>query len=207
MSERFIMSRSTIRLKRACKIFLLGCLFLVCVSPAKASATSKALQLERKIADLTLLRQQLEDRSNQSADICAALAAQQKALEDEIHFLVKNEKIENFEAADKNLRIHYNMILLGSVMAYSQQLNNKILEYRVGQDKLTYLQKLAQDDIKMIAALDDLRIDALMTQISLVINEYLPDAHIIQLVPEAIEPLAPRTVWKMLQSKKNQGNG
>ena len=174
---------------------------LACLAPAVAGANLKTEQLEQKIADLALLYQQLEDRSQQAAAIRSALAAQRKTLETEIYFLMKSEKIDSYEQADKNLRIHYNVELLGSNLAYSTVLEEKIKEYEIGRDKLAYLQKLAQDDIKMIAALDNLKIDALMTQISLVINRYLPDAHVIQLDPDAIAPVKPRTVWQQVVAK------
>ena len=174
---------------------------LACLAPAVADANLKTEQLEQKIADLALLYQQLEDRSQQAAAIRSALAAQRKTLETEIYFLMKSEKIDSYEQADKNLRIHYNVELLGSILAYSTVLEEKIKEYEIGRDKLAYLQKLAQDDIKMIAALDNLKIDALMTQISLVINRYLPDAHVIQLDPDAIAPVKPRTVWQQVVAK------
>jgi hypothetical protein len=50
----------------------------------------------------------------------------------------------------------------------------------------------------MITTLNDLQIDALTTQISLVINRYLPEAHVIQIDPIRIEPFPPKQVWEKL---------
>jgi hypothetical protein len=60
------------------------------------------------------------------------------------------------------------------------------------------LQQLAGDDIKMMGALNDFEIDALTTQISLVINKYLGEAHIIQIDPEKINRSTPQTVWEAI---------
>ena len=112
--------------------------------------------------------------------------------------LVKSEDIKNFKQADKNLRIHYNLELLGSLEAYIQELESKIRFYTTGCDKLIYLSELATDDIKMISTLNDLQIDALTTQISLVVNRYLPEAHVIQIDPIRIEPVPPERIWAKL---------
>jgi hypothetical protein len=48
----------------------------------------------------------------------------------------------------------------------------------------------------MISTVSDLKIDALTTQISLVINRYLPDAHTIQIDPQQVALISAEQVWQ-----------
>ena len=174
-------------------ILLLALLFIFAPS---AWANPKVSELQRKIADLNLLHQQLIDRAHQAESARSALLTQTQELVAEITVLVRSDGIRTYRQAQNNLRIHYNLMLLGTLEAYMQALESKLRLYQTGSDKLRYLSQLADDDIKMITTLNDLQIDALTTQISLVINRYLPEAHVIQIDPVRIEPLPPEQVWE-----------
>lgn len=170
----------------------------VLLVPALAWANPKVETLKQKIADINLLHQQLSDRSRQVQSARDALMTQKQELTNEIAVLMKSDDISSYRQAENNLRIHYNLSLLGILEAYMQTLETKLRLYQTGCDKLSYLSVLADDDIKMITTLNDLEIDALTTQISLVINRYLPEAHVIQIDPVRIEPVPPEQVWKRL---------
>lgn len=166
------------------------------------SANSKAEELQRKIADIGLLKQQLEDRQQQAEAVLASLMVQRNELLSEVRLLQRSLNFKSYQQAMQYKRAYYNIELLRIIMAYSNEFTNKIRLYQTGQDKLTYLQQLADDDIKMIGALNDFEIDALTTQISLVISKYLGEAHIIQIDPEKIKPSAPETVWETMVRNK-----
>jgi len=161
-----------------------------------AWANPKAAELEQKIADIDLLLQQLEDRSAQVKSIREGLAAQQKALAAEIQVVLKSFGIKNLAQAERHLRLHYNLELLRTVHTYMDELDAKLLGYQTGHDRLSYLRQLAEDDIKMVTTLNDLKIDALTTQISLVINRYLPEAHTIQIDPQHLSLTTIDQVWE-----------
>ena len=165
-------------------------------------ANPKCRELKQKIADIALLHEQLGDRSRQAQAAHDALMAQQDTLAAEINILVKSLKINSFAEAQQNLRVHYDIELLRSIFAYITFLDDKILFYRIGRDKLNYLHDSALDDIEMMRALDDLKIDALTTQISLVINQYLPEAHAIQIAPGANALPSPEQVWDRVTRAK-----
>lgn len=174
---------------------LLAAFFLV---PALVWANPKIETLKRKIADINLLHQQLSDRGLQAQAARDALMTQKQELVAEITVLMKGDEIRTYRQAENNLRIHYNLSLLGILEAYIQTLESKLRLYQTACDKLSYLSTLADDDIKMITTLNDLEIDALTTQISLVVNRYLPEAHVVQIDPVRIEPHSPEQVWKSL---------
>jgi hypothetical protein len=162
---------------------------------APVQANPMLAELERKIADLTLLHQQLGDRMAQAQAIRAALNEQQTELTSEIRVLVKKHNVETLQHAGPHLRLRYNIELLRTILTYMDELDDKIQSYQSGRERLSYLRGLAEDDIRMIAALNNLKIDALTTQISLVINRYLPEAHIIQIDPQRVHPISAQEVW------------
>jgi hypothetical protein len=76
------------------------------------------------------------------------------------------------------------------------KLDSKLSFYQSGRERLGYLRKLAEDDIRMITTLSDLKIDALTTQISLMITRYLPEAHVIQIDPQEVPLTSLEQAWK-----------
>jgi len=165
-----------------------------------ASANIKIDELNQKIADIALLHQQLVDRSEQVTAIRSALLNQKNSLTAEISILAKSLKITNYSDAQNQLRIRYNLKLLRSITAYLDELDIKSLFYQNGRNKMKYLQKLAEDDVKMISTINDLKIEALVTQISLVVNHYLPQAHVIQIDNDHIIKPTAKTIWQEIMA-------
>ena len=189
------------RLGHLLSIILLG--FSICLGgPAIgvdcALANPKAAELEQKIADINLLLQQLKDRSAKVKSIRHALGKQHDALVSEIQIVRKSLGIKSIKQARRHQRLHYNLDLLRTIYTYMDELDAKLLLLQTGHDRLEYLRQLAEDDIRMITTLNDLKIDALTTQISLVINRYLPEAHTIQIDPQHLPLLTVQQVWDRL---------
>jgi predicted peptidase len=169
----------------------------------EVQADTSLVEMQRKIADITLLKKQLGDRQQQAESALEALLKHRNDLLAEVRVLISSFKIKTLEDAQQNLRLRYDMELLGTIAAYRQAFESKISLYQTGQEKLVYLQQLAQDDTKMVAALNDFQVDALATQISLVINQYINEAHNIQIDAQTIEPVPPQKIWKNITDAKN----
>lgn len=182
---------------RLCQIsFMTLWVLLIPAIGAQADAdNSKVQELQRKIADIGLIKQQLEDRREQAETLLAALAVQKKELVTELRLLHKSLNIRSYKKIKNNKRVKYNIKLLQTIDAYNRELSKKIRMYHSGYNKLSYLLESAEDDIQMINTLHDFEVDALTTQISLVINKYLSEAHIIQIDPEKIKLSSPETIW------------
>lgn len=162
---------------------------------AQSSGPDKAQQLKQKIEDIKLLRQQLQDRNQKAESILNELLALRNEIVSEVRILVKSLNIKSLEQARKHHRMHYNIELLRYVVAYIDEFDSKVRLYRTGIDKLTYLHQLAADDIRMVSTLSDFRIDALATQISLMINRYMPEAHTIRIDPRHVLNASDQSVW------------
>jgi nitrogen regulatory protein PII-like uncharacterized protein len=164
-------------------------------SAAQSPGPDKAQQLKQKIEDIKLLKQQLQDRSQKADSVLNELLALRNEIVSEVRILVKSLNIKNLEQARKHHRMHYNIELLRFIVAYIDEFDSKVRLYRTGIDKLTYLHQLAADDIRMVSTLSDFRIDALTTQISLVINRYMPEAHTIRIDPRHVLNASDQSVW------------
>ncbi len=175
--------------------FAIACLLAFSTPAALASESSKPDELQRKIADIALLKQQLADRKAHAAAIQATLLKQQDDLVAEVRLLQKSFGFKSYQQAKKFDRARHNIGLLQTIIAYNRLFAEKIKIYQTGHDKLNYLQQLAEDDIKMIRTMNDFEIDALTTQISLVINRYLREAHVIQIDQKHMELVPPEKVW------------
>ena len=193
-------------INRLVSVFILLTLCLGTMPPiapaAQMPAATKAQQLKQKIADITLLQQQLQDRSKKAEYILDELLVQRNDLVSEIRILVKSLNIQSLEQARRHHRIHYNIELLRLLVAYIGEFDTKVHFYRTGFDKLTYLHQLANDDIRMVSTLSDFQIDALTTQISLVINRYMPEAHTIQIDPRHVLKASDQSVWEAIVKGK-----
>jgi hypothetical protein len=196
-----IMGNNKWDLKTLVMLILFGLLFVLATG-SKAEAKAGTEDLQRKIADITLLKQQLGDRRQQAEDALEALLKQQDEFMAEARLLIKSLKIKSIQEAQKNLRLHYGIELLRIIRAYSQAFESKIRFYQTGRDKLTYLLQLAQDDIKMVTTLSGFEIDALTTQISLVVNQYLGQAHNIQIAPPNMDAISAESIWESIMAAR-----
>lgn len=171
-------------------------LWLTAMAWSPAAANVKKAELEQKIADIALLQNQLRDRMQQSQAILDALNEQQNLVTGEIQVLVRSLNIKTLAKAKDHLRLRSNLELLRMIHAYMDELDAKLSFYQSGRERLGYLRKLAEDDIRMISTLSDLKIDALTTQISLMITRYLPEAHVIQIDPQDVSLTSLEQAWK-----------
>jgi len=177
-------------------------LFFIGYWTGTACAGSEADELRQKIADIGLLKTQLTDRMQQAEGVLAELLTQQRNLVDEVRLLQKSYDMKSYAQVKNFDRARYNIELLRSLTAYADAFTQKIQFYHAGYDKLTYLRQSAEDDIKMIQTMNNFEIDALTTQISLVINTYLREAHVIQIDPEKIELPSAESIWEKVVQKK-----
>ncbi len=196
------MKISALILGRICRYALIA-LVLICAVPPYAKAGGSTDELNRKIADITLLRDQLQDRKQQAEAALEAVLKQQNELVSEVHLLIKSLNIKSLEQARQYLRLRYDIELIGTIVSYRQAFENKIQYYQTGRDKLSYLQQLAEDDTGMVSTLSEFRIDALTTQISLIINQYLEEAHSIQITAQSLETIPAQKIWADITGTKD----
>jgi hypothetical protein len=158
----------------------------------------KSTVLQQKIADISLLQSQLNERKNDALKIRENLYQHLFTLKTEIKTITTQNKIETFNGAKAHPRIFHNLQLSAEIHSYIGQINQKIRAYQIGLDKLDYFYQLADDDLKIINTLTNLKIEALLIQIDVIISEYLPEAHRILISLDNLDNVDTATIWKKI---------
>lgn len=179
----------------ACALFL----FLLLIEGVAIShGEERVTDLQQKMADISLLQSQLNERKNEAIEIREKLYGHLSALNQEIESITAREKINSFKAAGHHPRIRNNLQLCSEIFYYIDQFNQKIRFFQIGQDKLDYLYQQADDDLKIINTLTHLKIEALLAQIDAVVFEYLPEAHRILIDFDTFTNVSLETVWEKI---------
>ncbi len=176
-----------------CAVFLALFGGLLWTSPAAAG--DKSEQLRRTMADISLLSSQMAQRKADAAEIRRALAQRFQDLREEARQEARAKKISTAGQALEQPRILHDLTLMAEIDAYRERYRQMINFYRVAYDRLGYLYQQADDELKMVDTLSDLKIDALLVQAAKVQDSYLPHAQTIVIEPERLTVDPPEAFW------------
>lgn len=165
-----------------------------------ANANQKAVSLKRAMADLALLDNQLSEKKEQAGYIKANLEDKIKSLKTEILEEKRINDIQTQSQAEKNPRIHYDLILISELTGFVDIVKGKIVFYKTGHDRLGYLYQQAEDELKIINTLNDLKIAALIAQVKSVVESYIPEAQTILISPKSLFRKSPGDIWTEIMS-------
>lgn len=164
------------------------------------TAETKREQLRQTMADISLLNGQMGQRKTDADGIREALSTRLKAIKTEALRELRDKGIRSDAQALNNPRLFYDLRLMAEIQAYIHRYTQKIAYYRVACDRLSYLYQQADDDLKIVSTLSDLKIDALIAQVEKILNGYLPDAQTLVLQPNTLSVEPPQKVWKALKT-------
>lgn len=156
---------------------------------------SKSNELRRKMAEISLLHDQLTEKKEQAFLIRERLYHQLEEYISEIKIIIKKKKITAYQNIDQAPRIGFNLKLIAEQIQYRKKFDEKILFYQIGTDKLEYLYQQADDDLKMVNTLNDLKIEALLSQIKKVLEQYITEAHKIIIDYNTSNIIEPEKLW------------
>ncbi len=176
------------------KVYLF--LLLILAPENSVFGEERVADLQQKLAEISLLQNQLNERKSEAIAIREKLYLQLANLTKEIKTIITQEKITSYSSSLANPRVRHNLKLSAEISNYIDQFNQKIRFYQIGQDKLDYLFQRADDDLKIIHTLTNLKIEALLVQIEAVIFEYLPEAHRILIHLDDLEKIDTSMIWK-----------
>jgi hypothetical protein len=172
------------------------------VLPSTAAASNKAHLLRQTMADIALLNSQMTQRKTDADGIRDALSAQLETIEVEVRREWQEKGINTEADALNNPRLRYDLMLMAEIQAYVYRYTQKIGYYRVACDRLSYLYQQADDDLKIVSTLSDMKIDALISQAEKILDDYLPEAQTIVIQPDQLIIQAPEKIWETLRSRK-----
>ena len=188
-----------IRLKQRL-LGLITALILISSLPPMAMANDKDELLRRTMADISLLNSQMAQRKADAAGIRDTLTQRIKEIENEIRERMGEKGIKTRADALDDPRIFHDLMLIAEIRAYRERFAEKIAYYRVACDRLGYLYQQADDDLKIVTTLSDLKIDALISQAEKVLDGYLSDAQTLVIQPGKLVIEPPQKVWSTLKT-------
>ena len=168
------------------------------VVPSTVTANNKAELLRQTMADIALLNSQMAQRKTDAGGIRDALSAQLEAIKTEARREWREKGIDTEAEALKNPRLLYDLMLMAEIQAYIQRYTQKIGDYRVACDRLSYLYQQVDDDLKIVSTLSGMKIDALISTAEKILDAYRPEAQAIVIQPDTLTIETPEKMWQAL---------
>ena len=184
------------------RLLMLFIVLALLVVPSTVTANNKAELLRQTMADIALLNSQMAQRKADAGGIRDALSAQLEAIKTEARREWREKGIDTEAEALKNPRLLYDLMLMAEIQAYIQRYTQKIGDYRVACDRLSYLYQQADDDLKIVSTLSGMKIDALISTAEKILDGYRPEAQAIVIQPDKLTIETPEKMWQTL--KKGQ---
>ena len=181
-------------------MFVMVLAFLVL--PSTVMANKKDEQLRQTMADISLLNNQMAQRKTDAIGIRESLSARLEEIKTEAWREWREKGIKTDAEVLKNPRLLYDLMLMAEIQAYIHRYTQKIGYYRVACDRLSYLYQQADDDLKIVSTLSDMKIDALISQAEKILDDYLPDAQTLVIQPDKLTIEAPEKIWETLKKSR-----
>jgi hypothetical protein len=184
-----------------CRALLVGLLLSTGLArPLAAMQTADSRQLQRTMADIALLSNQLARRQADAVQIHEQLSTRLKVVRTEALQLIRDHRIDSEAEALAHVRLRYDLLLMAEIQAYMERYARKIAYYRVACDHLGYLYQQADDDLKIVNTLSGVKVEALTSQVKKVLDGYLADAQTLVIEPDTLTVESPQRIWKLLQT-------
>ena len=174
-------------------------LLALLVVPSTVTADNKAELLRQTMADIALRNSQMAQRKTEADGIRDALSAQLEAIKTEARREWREKGIDTEAEALKNPRLLYDLMLMAEIQAYIQRYTQKIGDYRVACDRLSYLYQQADDDLKIVSTLSGMKIDDLISTAAKILDGYRPEAQAIVIQPDTLTIETPEKMWQALK--------
>jgi hypothetical protein len=181
------------------KPWMLALLLVLMSLSSVVGANEKGEQLRRTMAEIALLNSQMTQRKADATGIREALSARLEEIKSEALQVLRENKITTPADALENPRVFYNLLLMAEIEAYVGRYTQKIGYYRVACDRLSYLYQQADDDLKIVNTLSDLKIDALVAQTEKILDSYLAEAQTLVIDPATLVTKPPDNVLALLK--------
>ena len=174
-------------------------LIMVLLIPGTILATnSKTSALRSKMAEISSLRQKVMERKTQASKLCEQLKKRIKELEKEIKGQRRGTTINSFQEAIRNPRINYNIKLIQKILSYISKLKEKIQFFNIASEELAFLYQMAEDDLRILETLNDMKIEKVIDQIDKTSSKYQSEARRLVIDSDGIVLNPPKKIWERI---------
>ena len=157
-------------------VCLLGLSFLIILLLKGGSLAdeSKSARLQQKIKEISALRAELSARQTQALLLSEQLKDRMSSLEEEIRSKTERSRPTTLQEAVLDPRIDHNIKLIQRLLRYLGGLDRRIRLIKYGDHELEFFLLQADDDLKMVQTLHDMKIEELVIRMDQVGRKYRP---------------------------------
>ena len=160
----------------------------------------KLSDLTNKMAEISSLRNKIIQRQAQASKLIKQLSQTMVELKEEIKGEKRKLRITSCQEAIRNPRVDYNIKLIQKILVYISRLNEKIQYLDIASQELAFLYQQAEDDLKILETLSDMKIEKLMGQIDQIFGKYQSEANRLVIDSDGIVLSPPEEIWESIMS-------
>jgi hypothetical protein len=182
------------------KNFIWGLSFiLLLLLPGNILADNfKLSDLTNKMAEISSLRDKIIQRQAQASKLIKQLSQTMVELKEEIKGEKRKLRITSCQEAIRNPRVDYNIKLIQKIFVYISRLNDKVQYLDIAREELVFFYQQAEDDLKILETLSDMKIEKLMDQINQTTHKYQSEAKGLSIDVSGIILPPPEEIWNSI---------
>ncbi len=165
----------------------------------------KLSDLTNKMVEISSLRDKVIQRQAQASKLIKQLSQTMVELKEEIKGEKRKMTITSCQEAIRNPRVDYNIKLIQKILVYISRLNEKVQYLDIASQELAFLYQQAEDDLKILETLSDIKIEKLMGHINQATHKYQSEAKGLSIDVNGIALSPPEEIWNSIIS--NAGSG
>ena len=179
------------------KNFIWGLFFIILLLlPGNILADNfKLSDLTNKMAEISSLRDKVIQQQAQASKLIKQLSQTMVELKEEIKGEKRKLRITSCQEAIRNPRIDYNIKLIQKILVYISRLNDKVQYLDIAREELVFFYQQAEDDLKILETLSDMKIEKLMGQINQTTHKYQSEAKGLSIDVNGIDLSPPEEIW------------
>lgn len=197
--------RADIKLRQKNRIWGLFFIILLLLPGNVLANNFKLSDLTNKMAEISSLRDKVIQRQAQASKLIKQLSQTMVGLKEEIKGEKRKLRITSCQEAIRNPRVDYNIKLIQKILVYISRLNEKVQYLDIASQELAFLYQQAEDDLKILETLSDMKIEKLMGQINQTTHKYQSEAKGLSIDVNGIVLSPPEEIWNSIIS--NAGSG
>lgn len=200
MNQRKNSVKADIKLRQKNRIWGLFFIILLLLPGNILANNFKLSDLTNKMAEISSLRDKVIQRQAQASKLIKQLSQTMVDLKEEIKGEKRKLRITSCQEAIRNPRVDYNIKLIQKILVYISRLNEKIQYLDIASEELAFLYQQAEDDLKILETLSDMKIEKLMGQINQTTHKYQSEANRLVIDSDGIVLSPPEEIWESIMS-------
>ncbi len=200
MNQRKNSVKADIKLRQKNRIWGLFFIILLLLPGNILANNFKLSDLTNKMAEISSLRDKVIQRQAQASKLIKQLSQTMVDLKEEIKGEKRKLRITSCQEAIRNPRVDYNIKLIQKILVYISRLNEKVQYLDIASEELAFLYQQAEDDLKILETLSDMKIEKLMGQINQTTHKYQSEANRLVIDSDGIVLSPPEEIWESIMS-------